>query len=61
MKFGTRIKGFKVKQDGRGKVTLEPIAFYNRKDASARLRAKKSKTQKPIKQGVLGLFYKREG
>lgn len=57
---GTRIKGFKVKQDGRGKVTLERIAFYGR-DHSAKLRAKNSKKAKPISQGVLGLFYKREG
>ena len=56
----TRIKGFKVKQDGRGKVTLERIAFYGR-DSSAKIRARKSKKSKPIKQGVLGLFYKREG
>lgn len=57
----TRIKGFKVKQDGRGKVTLEPIAFYNRKDASAKLRARKSNKAVPVRQGVLGLFFKREG
>jgi hypothetical protein len=56
----TRIKGFKVKQDGRGKVTLERIAFYGR-DSSAKIRARKSKKAKPIKQGVLGLFFKREG
>ena len=54
----TRIKGFKVKQDGRGKVTLEPIAYYFKRDASAVLRAKKSKKAVPVRQGVLGLHWK---
>jgi len=61
MNRNTRIKGFKVKQDGRGKVTLEPIAFYHRRDASAKIRARKSNKAVPVRQGVLGLFYKREG
>lgn len=58
MRVGTRVRGYKVKQDGRGKVTLERVKFYCR-DASARLRASKSKKATPVKQGVLGLFYKR--
>jgi hypothetical protein len=59
MRPGTRIKGFKVHQDGRGKVTLERIAFYGR-DSSAKIRARKSKKATPVRQGVLGLHWKGE-
>ena len=58
MKFGTRVKGFKVHQDGRGKVTLVPIPYYFKRDASAVLRAKRSNKAVPVRQGVLGLHWK---
>jgi hypothetical protein len=60
MRVGTRIKGFKVHQDGRGKVTLVPIPYYFKRDASAKIRAKNSTKATPVRQGVLGLHWKGE-
>lgn len=57
----TKIKGYRVHQDGRGKVTLEPLKFYGRKmDASARIRARNSKRVKVVRQGTLKLNFSGE-
>lgn len=55
-KFG--LKGYRVVQNGRGGAVLERVPFYGR-DASAKIRARKSKKSRPVTQAELALHYKR--
>ena len=50
-------KGFRVVQDGKGKATLERIPFYGR-DASAKIRGKKSKKVRVVSQMQLASLFR---
>lgn len=52
------IRGFREvpRQDGSGKVTIERIPYFGAKDASAKIRQKKSKRRRVVAGGFAALF-----